>query len=373
MNKPMDTLFAIAGIVTWLVVFSFTTTLMIDAGGIYANRFWESVVLQVLFLIGLLGCRHAYTVTHRDWFARTLFLLTLVDALILGWRIPIEFLQIYTIMWISAAPFYFTRRACIALLPGIVACWYIIAEFSWRDSDALIQVLLFATFHLFALVSALATQRAEEANERSEQLNAELISTQHLLTEASRQGERTRIARDLHDLLGHHLTALTINLQVASRITEGEAHQQIEHCHSLAKLLLSDVRDAVSTLRDEGISFRDTLDLMVENVPRLKIHLDISDNINITDVNIAEILLRCIQEAITNTLRHTTAEEMWIRLYFGDDHLRLHMRDDGKAPSAVHLGNGLTGMTERVERAGGQLSIDTPDSLSINVRLPVAA
>ncbi|MEM7362968.1 MAG: sensor histidine kinase [Pseudomonadota bacterium] len=373
MNKPMDTLFAIAGIVTWLVVFSFTTTLMMDAGGVYAERFWESVVLQVLFLAGLLGCRHVHAITRRDWFARFLFFLTLADALILGWRIPIEFLQIYTIMWISATPFYFKRNTCIALLFAVIASWWVIAEFSWQDTNGVIQVLLFATFHLFALVSALATQRSEEANERSEQLNAELISTQHLLTEASRQGERTRIARNLHDLLGHHLTALTINLQVASRITEGDARQQIEHCHALARLLLSDVRDAVSTLRDEGVSFRDTLDLMVQNVPRLNIHLDVSEHINITDVNLAETLLRCIQEAITNTLRHTTATEMWVKLYHQDNHLTLHIRDDGTAPSRVQLGNGLTGMSERIERAGGEISIDTPDSLNINVRLPVAA
>ena len=72
-----------------------------------------------------------------------------------------------------------------------------------------------------------------------------------LLEISSRTTERLRIARDLHDLLGHHLTALSLNLEVASHLATGEANEQIEKSKAITKLLLGDVRDVVSRLRND--------------------------------------------------------------------------------------------------------------------------
>src|SRR4030095_15871945 len=80
-------------------------------------------------------------------------------------------------------------------------------------------------------------------------VNRELLSTRALLAESSRVEERLRISRDLHDTLGHHLTALSLQLDVASRLTEGKAADHVRQAHAIAKLLLSDVRNVVSELR----------------------------------------------------------------------------------------------------------------------------
>jgi signal transduction histidine kinase len=82
--------------------------------------------------------------------------------------------------------------------------------------------------------------------------NAELRATRALLAESARVNERTRISRELHDLLGHHLTALSLNLEVAGHLSEGRVKEHVQQAHTLARLLLTDVREAVSQLREGG-------------------------------------------------------------------------------------------------------------------------
>ena len=268
----------------------------------------------------------------------------------------------------------YTERLLWALLAGIVTAWWAIMDIGWRENSAVITAVLYGTFHLFALLMARTAREAAEARDRAEFLNRELVATQHLLSEASRQSERTRIARDLHDLLGHHLTALSINLQIAERLAEGEAAGKIAESRALARLLLSDVRDAVSTLRDEGaVDFGRAMHLLVDGVPQLDIDLDIEPGLIINEFEVAESLLRCVQEALTNTLRHAGASRSWIRVWEADDGVHLEIRDNGSGARRVVEGNGLKGMRERLAHLKGSLNLDTvDDALRLRVMIPHA-
>ena len=113
----------------------------------------------------------------------------------------------------------------------------------------------------------MARQQAE-ARDEQRRLNAELRATRVLLAESARVNERTRISRELHDLLGHHLTALSLNLEVAGHLTEGRAQEHVKQAHTLARLLLTDVREAVSQLREgDAIDLGAALLLLAEHVP----------------------------------------------------------------------------------------------------------
>src|SRR5204863_3220827 len=113
-----------------------------------------------------------------------------------------------------------------------------------------IQTTAYGGFAAFALYAGWVAER--EARQRGELslLYAELKSTQALLAESSRLAERARIARDLHDVLGHHLTALSLSLEVASHVADGKAKAEVERARSLSKLLLAEVRGVVSQFRD---------------------------------------------------------------------------------------------------------------------------
>lgn len=111
--------------------------------------------------------------------------------------------------------------------------------------------------------------------EQANQLNRELIATQSLLSEATKQSERLRISHNIHDVVGHHLTALTINLQVASHLTDGKGKEAVDQSYSVAKLLLSDVRSAVSEIRDMSvIDLRSALQRLFDNTPKLTVHFN---------------------------------------------------------------------------------------------------
>lgn len=252
-----------------------------------------------------------------------------------------------------------------SLLPFRLAVWlsplwslplYLVLAFYWQDKYAGITSLLFWSFNLFALIMMNTVLKEQQARAEAEEKNRELLATQELLSQASKQAERTRIARNIHDLLGHHLTALSINLQVAQRKTEGEVRQLMEQCHSIATLLLSDVREAVSDMREgASINLKQALKLLTYNVPRLQVVLKL--DAQVTDIRQANMILMCVRENLTNSLKHGNANKMWIGLDKNEGWFYLIIRDNGGA-AGYNQGNGLKGMCERVEALGGETDFD---------------
>ena len=369
-RMAVERLSHVAAVGTWAVVSGIA---LYDA--YYRSPHYDAVllpaaVIAALYLLAML------LVMRCDLDRPTPGLFALGAQLLLAYAfgvlMPFDYVQIYTIIWIAMAVSFFSARTIWFLLVGVIVAWYLVQRFVWGDQAVFFSIVLFATFHLFAMMSSRTARDAEVARDRAEALNRELVATQHLLSEASRQSERLRIARDLHDLLGHHLTALSINLQVAERLADGEVRGKVEQSRAIARLLLADVRDAVSTLREEGsLDFRRALSLLVESVPNLNIHLDIEEGTEIDDVEVAESLLRCVQEAVTNTLRHAGAGSAWIRIWREAGRIRLQIYDDGQISGQVIEGNGLTGMRERLERLKGSLELDTQGSgLRLNVAIP---
>ena len=358
-----------AAVGTWAVVSGLSAWILVlnDAAS-YLPLF------SALALINLAAMWISMTCDEPDPRAVVASLVQLGSALYLGWWLEFDFLPIYTIVWIAIAAFIFTPRQSGVLFFVVMAAWYVIMRFGWQNDGAIFSVLLYGTFHMFALFTAWNMQSAEQARDRAETLNRELLATQHLLSEASRQGERTRIARDLHDLLGHHLTALTINLQIAERTSDGEAKEKVAEARALARLLLSDVRDAVDTLREEGgVDFAEAIRVLADNAPQLDVHVDIEPDLGIDNVEVAQAVVRFAQEAITNTLRHANASECWIRIWRDGQQLRLEVRDNGVAGSEISEGNGLKGMRERLEALSGSLEVDRlDDAMRLNVQIPLA-
>jgi signal transduction histidine kinase len=242
---------------------------------------------------------------------------------------------------------------------------------------AVLQSLGYLGFSSFVFVTALVARQQAEAREEQRRLNSELRATRALLGESVRVNERTRISRELHDLLGHHLTALSLNLEVAGHLApEGRAREHVQQAHTLAKLLLTDVREAVSQLREGGaIDLAAALQPLSENVPALDIHMDIQSPLTLDDPERAHVLLRCTQEIITNAVRHANAHNLWINARREGGNIVVDARDDGRGADALVAGNGLRGMRERLVQHGGDLRIDTQPhtGFRLQLRLPASA
>jgi signal transduction histidine kinase len=186
--------------------------------------------------------------------------------------------------------------------------------------------------------------------------------------------ERLRIAQELHDALGHRLTALSLNLEAALQRTEGPAHAGVETAQSLARQLLGDVRDIVAQSRArDGVNLSEALHELVGAVPRPHIHLDVAEGLRIADPERAHILLRCTQEIVTNAARHSGADNLWISIKSDGEAFSIQAHDDGRGSASAGGGFGIQGMRERLEKAGGQVHIATQPGRGFDVTalLPV--
>lgn len=271
-------------------------------------------------------------------------ILLMVIAGVLPWIMPVA----YGVAWLLGE--------ALAMVPVYVAH---VEGYGWFDS--LLQSGLYVGFSSFTFITSLVAKDQADSREDQRRLNAELRATRALLAESSRMGERLRISRELHDLLGHHLTALSLNLEVASHLVQDKAQEHVRQAQSLARLLLSDVREVVSQLRaDDEIDLRKALDALIEGLPEPVVHIEMAPEFNVDDPRRAQVLLRCAQEVITNTIRHACARNLWLSFESASDGtLRVRARDDGQGAEAVAPGNGLSGMRERLAQFGGGLAIDT--------------
>jgi two-component system, NarL family, sensor histidine kinase DesK len=260
---------------------------------------------------------------------------------------------------IARASDYYDLRKSLHVVAGLVALYLLALLLRGWNADDLLWIVFAVPFYLFVLALSHTFSQERRLRQRTDQLVDELRAAQVLLAQASRQGERLRIARDMHDLLGHHMTALILNLEVAVHKNTG-SQPHVEQALALARLLLSDLRAAVSDVRESA-----TLDLhaamrqLVADIPRLQVRLDIADDLEIRDELAGETILRCTQEALTNTLRHARAKSCSIRLHRTYEGLILDVRDDGKLRGDVVPGSGLKGMLERVRALSGTLEWST--------------
>lgn len=333
--------YAVFGIVYWRL----TRTL-----GARRPRWYDELMLLVLTL-------SAIAVGHFSGTGLGGILLLLVSG-VLPWLLPLPI----GLAWLVLQH--------LALVPALMLGQ------DFMLIEAILQSALYAGYSSFAFAIGLVARQQAQARDEQRRLNAELRATRALLAEGSRLNERMRISRELHDLLGHHLTALSLNLEVAGHLTQGRGQEHVRQAHTLAKLLLTDVREAVSQLREDGaIDLAVAIRSLVDGVPGLRIDLDLPEPFLVEDPERAHVLLRCTQEVITNTVRHAGASTL--RLRFSRD-LRswcIHARDDGRGTDKLQAGNGLRGMRERLADCGGSLAIDTAPGrgFSIDIQLPLEA
>jgi signal transduction histidine kinase len=250
------------------------------------------------------------------------------------------------------------QTVALGVLFGFITSWI----------NALTAAIAIAGFQLFALASSFLARSESDARQELAWTNAELLSTRALLAENSRNQERLRISRDLHDTLGHHLTALSLQLDVASRLTDGKAADHVRQAHAITRLLLSDVRDVVSELRSSTrIDLARAIRGLTAGSSSLAIHLDMPEVVEIEEGSRADALLKCVQETITNTTRHAHARNLSITVTPDAGGIALFARDDGRGATAIAPGNGLTGMRERFETLGGRIAFRSSEGQGFHV------
>jgi signal transduction histidine kinase len=221
--------------------------------------------------------------------------------------------------------------------------------------------LAYVAFQLFAAFVSRAAYVAQESRREVLRANRELQAARALVAEGARAQERLRLSRELHDIAGHKLTALKLQLSLETRTQGNSASGTLAQCLTLADELLTDIRMVVSALRQEDtIDLRTALLALNPAVASVSVKFNVEPGAVVSDIAKAEALLRCAQEGLTNALRHGGATEVLITLSRNEQELVLSVEDNGAGYSspAPRAGNGLRGLRERLEEFEGVVSLD---------------
>lgn len=289
-------------------------------------------------------------------------------ALAMTWLVPYALMGVFLVVVAAGIGEALPLRRAAAWVVGQSALFTLPMLREHAAGDAVTLGGSFLAFQLFALYAAHTADRERRGRQALAEVNAELLATRRLLEETSRGAERLRIARDLHDVLGHHLTALSLHLEAARHAPPEDSRRAVETAHGIAGGLLAEVRQVVGRMREQpAVDLAAALAELAGGVERPRVHVTLGDGFaGVADPRQAEALLRCAQEMLTNAIRHSRAENLWIELRQSAGGVDLVARDDGRGATraaagdgAAGGGSGLAGMRERLERLGGRLAVDS--------------
>jgi signal transduction histidine kinase len=276
------------------------------------------------------------------------------------------------VIWVAVAMGTWPRRVLVPSVLIVNVGFYAILRRAGFGNPFTV-VLINGSFQLFSLLCVHYAISASRARDALGLVNADLLATRALLADSARDAERLRVARELHDVAGHKLTAMKLNLRALAADPALAARNEVRIAQQLSSELLDDIRQVVQALRDtRGLDLHTALRALAAPMPRPALQLEIAPDATVNDPAVAETLLRIVQEALTNAARHADADTLFVQLSREDDALLLQIQDDGQRGVRLREGNGLSGMRERIAAAHGTLTLDTNPrgALRIAARIP---
>lgn len=257
----------------------------------------------------------------------------------------------------------------VAALNTVVLAILLINEVGAGVETAM-TVGFYLLIQLATLLSSLSLLREQRMRRELAEAHVDLQAAAVLLAESSRTAERLRISRDLHDLIGHQLTVLTLELEAAKHRDGSGVREHIERADRVARELLSDVRATVGELRFEPSNLCEALEQVVRDVPGLDVSVDVAPDVTVDEERSAAFV-RAVQEIVTNTVRHADARELRISVSRDGESVALLAVDDGTGSRNLRPGNGLRGLRERFEHLGGRVSFDGSRGFRVTAQVPV--
>jgi signal transduction histidine kinase len=240
------------------------------------------------------------------------------------------------------------------------------------------QALVLRNLSSYIGISALCVLLSRlYALEQRSRLRAEVL-TQEMETLAT-ELERKRISRDIHDGLGHTLTTLDIQLELAQKLRVRDPQQALEAIDQ-AKILttqcLQDVRLALRNIRQEPFDLNQALLVLTDRLrPSLNIHVQL--DLPLLPVQPSHQLYCILQEGLINIQKHAVAQEVFLRGWYDADNLWVQLQDDGRGFEATEIGQGLglRSMSERAQLLGGRLEVQSSHTQGtcLDLSIPLVA
>lgn len=248
------------------------------------------------------------------------------------------------------------------------------------------EMAFFVLINVLTLIITSFAQYNKEEKEKKELLYKELLKAHKKLKEYADRverltiiEERNRIARDIHDTLGHKMTVLIMQLEMSSYMIDEDiekAKQLIENAKKQAREGLLSIRKVVETLRiNENVSRGiDFIKQMVDEFSKKtgsEVELKIKGNQIKMPSNVDIALYRIVQESLTNAVRHGKASKIDVEIVFRENSVNFCIKDNGTGVENIKEGYGLKGMRERVEHLKGKVMFESRDGFEVKGYLPI--
>ena len=361
---------SLAAYAAWGVVFWETEARMQGAPDVWL---WLTRVALVLFLVSFVSCTIGERSLRPSRHAAVASLMALCALAASAYRPA----GTGPILLVLTAAVLAVRLRMMGLLLSLLALNVIYLGMLYLRTDygpssLAITALAYLSFQAFAALVMRNTQRAESMSEELRAANAELLTSRTLLAESTRDQERLTLSRELHDVAGHTLTALKLNLGALMRDPRQPDLARVKLCAGLADELLQTLRSVVQQTRaSNDLDLQAALSRLAVSFTRPALHLEIAHGLKLSSRPIFEAVLRATQEALTNAAKHGLSRHLWVRLQSDDLRLQLDIEDDGRVSWPVEAGGGLSGMRERVEQLGGDLRLSVSPRGGLHLRASI--
>lgn len=270
--------------------------------------------------------------------------------------------NVFFIFAASFAGFLGPRRRAMAAI-GLVVAAAVVMAWSWQQSPVFwMPALLFSV-----LIGVVNIYYAGQARK-----DAALRMSQAEVRQLAQVAERERISRDLHDLLGHTLSVITLKAELAGRLMQRDperARAEIADVEGVSRAALAQVREAVSGMRKRGLASE--LEHAGLALKAAGIVLQVDGAVPPLPPAREAVLALVLREAVTNVIRHSGAFNCMIRFRLGAGELALEIHDDGRGGSEVAAGSGIDGMRARLAGVGGWLDINGDSGTRLQARVPL--
>ena len=284
------------------------------------------------------------------------YYLTANLLVIVGWQAALILEPIAALVWILGQ----TAVGALVISPTSIPT-------SWPFFVAV------AGFQGFGVVTARIVVSERAARRALATALSEVRMTQSLLAEAERDAERRRISRDIHDALGHDLTAIILQLDIAARAQGDSAKAAVEQARATSRNLLGEVRAIVGDLRQPPPTDIETdLRALLRGVDHVTVNIAVDPSRRLLDPPTAHKVRRIVQEGVTNALRHGEATRIDITLEPADEEVLVTIIDNGRGADRLVPGFGLKGLRERAEEGGGRLNVATTPGSGVRIEAYLA-
>ncbi len=233
-------------------------------------------------------------------------------------------------------------------------------------------------FFVVVIVGGLGVRRIVDQRMELEERNRDLIAERAKVSEAAVLDERLRISRELHDVVAHHVTTMTVHAGAARQLVESspdKATESLRHIESAGRNAVSELHQLLGFLRnsdrtDAGEdrsptpSLRHLGNLQTSFGSKLTCEVDVVGDLDQVPSAVDVSAYRIIQESLTNTLKHSTATTVDVALEVGLDSLMIRVSDEGEPRTSTGApgGHGIVGMRERASLHGGEVKAGPADS-----------